>query len=218
MGALRTVRGLTSVLPWVDLRCEHGSNIGLCLGNREHKAKGLANPRVILGWKPRGAYAPKVGTHCSAWGHVSGILYLCGGDLGSSLLTKRTQYGRIYMEAHMPYSDPEKRREAHRKSDKKHPGNKQKSRRSWYLRSIGWTQEMYDTTSAEQGHRCAICRQLPTGKGAHGTPSTLAADHNHATMEPRALLCNACNTAIGLLRESPEICRSADEYLEAWAV
>ena len=76
-------------------------------------------------------------------------------------------------------------------------------------RPNGWTVGMFETTLAEQGNRCAICR-LPFDRAC--------ADHKHVTPpEPRGILCNGCNTAIGLLKESPETCRAAAEYLEAWA-
>lgn len=76
-------------------------------------------------------------------------------------------------------------------------------------RANGWTHGMYETTLKEQGNLCAICR-LPFDRPC--------ADHKHTTPpEPRGILCNGCNTAIGLLKESPEICRAAADYLEAWA-
>ena len=76
-------------------------------------------------------------------------------------------------------------------------------------RPNGWTVGMLEQTLVEQGNRCAICR-LPFDRPC--------ADHKHSTPpEPRGVLCNGCNTAIGLLKESPETCRAAAEYLEDWA-
>ena len=76
-------------------------------------------------------------------------------------------------------------------------------------RPNGWTVGMFETTMSEQGNRCAICR-LPFDR--------TCADHKHVQPpEPRGVLCNGCNTAIGLLKENPETCRAAAEYLEAWA-
>jgi hypothetical protein len=128
----------------------------------------------------------------------------------------------------MPYADPEKRKECHRKSKKKryanglekayklkwrqeHPEEHKIQQRRKHLRGQGWTPGMVEQTLVEQGGRCAICRKAPAGK------AILHADHNHATGEPRALLCGNCNHAIGMLKESPETCRAAAEYLEAWA-
>jgi hypothetical protein len=82
--------------------------------------------------------------------------------------------------------------------------------RIWRLKGYGWTVDMVEQTAVEQDGRCMICRQLPGKRG-------LVPDHVHATPpQPRALLCDRCNAAIGLLRESPEICRAAAEYIENW--
>lgn len=56
--------------------------------------------------------------------------------------------------------------------------------------------------------RCSIC----------GTPESecykrLNMDHSHTTGVFRGWLCNRCNQAIGLLRDSPEIALKLTEYL-----
>jgi hypothetical protein len=54
---------------------------------------------------------------------------------------------------------------------------------------------------------CAICsNECPTGK-------PLSVDHDHATEEVRGLLCHPCNTAVGLLRDNPELLEAAAAYL-----
>jgi hypothetical protein len=40
-------------------------------------------------------------------------------------------------------------------------------------------------------------------------------DHDHATGRVRGVLCLGCNTALGLVRESPERLRALARYLEA---
>lgn len=65
-----------------------------------------------------------------------------------------------------------------------------------------------------QDYGCAICRV-----GLHPTAHI---DHNHACCPGkgscgkcvRGILCNSCNTALGSLREDPEIIRNALSYLE----
>jgi hypothetical protein len=77
---------------------------------------------------------------------------------------------------------------------------------------------MVDTTSVEQGGRCAICREVPhIPKGSQGHPG-LCIDHAHKKPpQPRGLLCPNCNAGIGFFQDNPETCRAAAEYLEAWA-
>jgi hypothetical protein len=98
------------------------------------------------------------------------------------------------------------------------PGEGAMSTRKASLREKGWTLEMIKTSSEEQGHRCAICRKAPMLKKPQGGTGGLCADHAHTNPpQPRALLCHTCNAGLGLFKDSPEICRSAAEYLEAWA-
>jgi hypothetical protein len=142
----------------------------------------------------------------------------------------------------MPYADPEKRREAHRKSNAKRrtnpklkardaeynrryvkkrredPAYRQKNNLQIQLGGTGWTPAMKEATSAEQGNRCMICRQTPKPKKPQGGVGGLCADHAHTIPpQPRALLCHSCNAGLGLFKDSPELCRAAAEYLEAWA-
>lgn len=74
-------------------------------------------------------------------------------------------------------------------------------------RKFGMTVEDYDVMLEQQGGKCAICKsEEPKGK-------RFSVDHNHKTGEVRGLLCNPCNAAIGLLKDSPEVIESAKEYL-----
>lgn len=54
---------------------------------------------------------------------------------------------------------------------------------------------------------CAIC-------GEHPERKRLARDHDHATGLRRELLCQRCNTALGLLRDNPKLLRKAAAYLD----
>lgn len=58
----------------------------------------------------------------------------------------------------------------------------------------------------KQGGVCAIC-------GTSLKEIKFRIDHNHNTGEVRGLLCVACNTGIGLLKDSPEVLASAERYL-----
>ncbi len=53
-------------------------------------------------------------------------------------------------------------------------------------------------------HKCGIC----------SATDLLYIDHDHRTGHPRGLLCPSCNSAIGLLGESPERFAAAVAYLD----
>ncbi len=63
-----------------------------------------------------------------------------------------------------------------------------------------------------QGGVCAVCKATETDKSSRY--ANLAVDHCHTTGKVRGLLCNACNRAIGFLRDDPQIARALAAYLE----
>jgi hypothetical protein len=71
-------------------------------------------------------------------------------------------------------------------------------------------QMMYET---QQGV-CAICAQPETAVDAKGAVRFMPVDHCHQTNKIRALLCSACNKALGGFKDDPEILRRAAEYIE----
>jgi hypothetical protein len=56
---------------------------------------------------------------------------------------------------------------------------------------------------------CAICEQPPGDR-------RFCVDHCHATGQIRGLLCDRCNTGIGLLGDSPERLANARDYVAAF--
>jgi len=82
-------------------------------------------------------------------------------------------------------------------------------RTSWLKRKYGLTQDDYAALLAKQSHLCKICLTSKPGK------SGWAIDHNHKTGNVRGILCQACNTALGLLKESSTIMTAAMAYLAA---
>lgn len=67
----------------------------------------------------------------------------------------------------------------------------------------------YNLLLAAQGGKCAIC---PAEQAGRGRPFYV--DHDHKTGVVRGLLCNSCNRALGLFRDSLEILCSATRYME----
>jgi len=60
----------------------------------------------------------------------------------------------------------------------------------------------------EQDGKCKICK-------IHQSELTksLSVDHNHSTGEARGLLCQKCNTLLGMAKDNLEILKSAIQYL-----
>jgi RNase P subunit RPR2 len=82
--------------------------------------------------------------------------------------------------------------------------------RSHLKRTYGLSVEAYEAMLVEQGGVCAICSRRP-GDATHGR---LVVDHRHSTGEIRGLLCEACNSVLGLFGDSPVRLEVAADYLE----
>lgn len=72
------------------------------------------------------------------------------------------------------------------------------------LKRYGLTIEQFEAMLVEQQGCCLICTE---------EMDPPAVDHNHSTGEVRGLLCRPCNSALGLLRDDPEVLARAIEYL-----
>ena len=88
-----------------------------------------------------------------------------------------------------------------------------KTRAQRIRRDYGITIDEYDRMLAMQGHKCAVCRQPEIVK-KYGKVQALAVDHDHKTGKVRALLCQACNVALGALRDDPVLIRALAAYRE----
>lgn len=76
------------------------------------------------------------------------------------------------------------------------------------------TKEEYYKLIDEHNNKCAICKQPETKVTRRdGTVNALSIDHSHKTGKIRGLLCHACNSGIGLLKDSENVLQSAIEYL-----
>lgn len=81
------------------------------------------------------------------------------------------------------------------------------------FRKYGITKEEYNRLLSDQQGVCAVCRQ-PESQMFNGKLRELSIDHSHLTGQVRGLLCQTCNSGIGMMKESTEILRKAIEYLE----
>ncbi len=77
-------------------------------------------------------------------------------------------------------------------------------------RQYGITTKEYQDIWEIQGGLCAVCKRPESENNG----KKLAVDHNHTTGNIRGLLCLACNTAIGSLKDSKELVKKAFEYLD----
>ncbi len=73
----------------------------------------------------------------------------------------------------------------------------------------------YNRMLEAQGGVCAICKQPETHiNGRNSVVQRLSVDHDHKTGDVRALLCQRCNVALGLLGEDPERIQRLKGYAE----
>jgi hypothetical protein len=79
-------------------------------------------------------------------------------------------------------------------------------------RSYGLGFKEYEEMLFNQNGVCAICSNEPP-KNQHKT--RLNIDHCHKTGKVRGLLCDACNRAIGLLKDNQDLLEKAKQYLNA---
>jgi hypothetical protein len=66
----------------------------------------------------------------------------------------------------------------------------------------------YEEKLQAQKEKCCICG------GSNYKGIALAVDHNHITGRVRGLLCNRCNTVIGLIEESPDLLQEMSQYMK----
>lgn len=86
--------------------------------------------------------------------------------------------------------------------------NRDLARKGLHHREYSLEPGGYKSMLLAQGDCCAIC-----GIASSELTKCLSVDHDHATGEIRALLCNKCNIAIGLIDDSSEIAERMAAYL-----
>lgn len=107
------------------------------------------------------------------------------------------------------HANKERAYAAARAREAANPEKYQRIRRNAHLkREYGITLDEYESMLTVQDGRCAICGT--TEPGGHGT---FAVDHCHKQGDIRELLCQPCNTGIGMLGEDPDRLLAAALYL-----
>jgi len=87
----------------------------------------------------------------------------------------------------------------------RNPDKVKKNGRRRNLKLYGLTEDQFDEMAEAQRYCCYLC----------GTDEVypLEVDHSHKTGNVRKLLCNKCNTALGLLSDDPDLMRRAADYV-----
>ena len=78
------------------------------------------------------------------------------------------------------------------------------------LREYGISTEDYEKMLKQQNYTCLICGGTKMNKSR----KKLCVDHNHKTGVTRGLLCNGCNTIIGMTDEKIETLENCIAYLK----
>ena len=101
--------------------------------------------------------------------------------------------------------NPEKRKQIHKK-------HYEKTAR-WHILKYkyGITKDEYEKMLLQQDGKCAICG---TTNARHNKGNNLLVDHCHDSLKVRGLLCNRCNTTLGLINDNVSILNKMIEYLK----
>ena len=94
----------------------------------------------------------------------------------------------------------ESKREAIRRKE-----NPDRYRDYWYRSQYKITLADYNRMLLEQGGACAVCGEKE---------EKLVVDHSHESGEVRELLCDGCNTSLGLLKEDLRRVEKLAEYIK----
>ena len=109
-------------------------------------------------------------------------------------------YKKKSLERYHKLSSGEKQARASKNSS-----NNPEYRKAYKLKNkYGLTTEEFSAMVLDQNNKCKIC---------DGEMSPPQVDHDHTTGKVRSLLCRACNTSLGLLREDPQILRNMISYI-----
>ena len=80
-------------------------------------------------------------------------------------------------------------------------------------KKFGMTPEDYLDILKKQNGVCACCGFPEKQKDRYGKTRRLSIDHNHLTDNVRALLCSACNVALGFVYEDTSRLAKLIEYV-----
>lgn len=86
-------------------------------------------------------------------------------------------------------------------------------RRKALERSYGMTLEAFDALVTAQGGGCAVCGATKSSNRIW----RLQVDHDHVTGKLRGILCNRCNTALGMVNDDCSLLEKLIAYVKSHA-
>lgn len=89
--------------------------------------------------------------------------------------------------------------------------NRQKNHRQEISRKYGVDLEWFDKQIAKQSNSCFCCKRKFEWTDKQNTPHV---DHCHKSKKVRGILCNRCNTVLGLCFDNKELFKNLIGYLE----
>ena len=89
--------------------------------------------------------------------------------------------------------------------------NRNKNHKQEIVRKYGVDIDWFDKQFEQQNKCCATCKKPLEWTNKQNTPHV---DHCHATGKVREILCNRCNTVLGLCLDNKELFSSLKGYLE----
>lgn len=102
-------------------------------------------------------------------------------------------------------NNPVKARDAWKRWAEKHPLREKNRIRKYLSRRVG-VEDRFEEVEKRRVGPCDICGGLPK-KVVHSL------DHDHETGEFRGVLCRACNTLLGMAKDSTRTLKRAIDYL-----
>jgi hypothetical protein len=132
------------------------------------------------------------------------------GEIWSTMKQLKKERERDKIRSSVRYKkDPKKYEDSRLKWGRDNPEKRKRVNKNSVLKCrYGLSIDVYEQMLCKQNGVCAICE----------TPcrvrKSLCVDHCHTTKLVRGLLCHACNTTIGQMKESAEVLRKAADYVE----
>lgn len=83
---------------------------------------------------------------------------------------------------------------------------RERTQKYWIKDRFGLTREQWESRLIAQEGLCACCFNLPNERGFY-------VDHDHTTGKIRGLVCQHCNTMLGMAQDDQERLRRGIEYL-----